>query len=72
MSTEVREILDRIGRLPDTQRSELLQELAARQEQQWVELSRQARQIARERGIDDQSIARAVESLRYGDDADNE
>lgn len=68
MSTAVREILDRIMRLPDADRMELSLQLARQDEQEWTELLREARQAAKQRGLDDQAITRAVESLRYGDD----
>jgi hypothetical protein len=43
MSTEVREILERINKLRQPQRSELLHELFQQDEQEWIALSRQAR-----------------------------
>ena len=66
MSTNVREIIDRITSLPDAERLELRAELARLEEQEWIQLSSQARQLARERGIDDATINQAIESLRYG------
>lgn len=69
MSTAVRKILDRIMQLPDADRMELTLELARQDEQEWAQLLREARQTARQRGIDDQAITRAVESLRYDDNA---
>jgi hypothetical protein len=67
MSTEVREILERIRRLPESDRLELRSELSREEEQEWVQMLTQAREMARQRGIDDAAIVRAVESLRYGD-----
>ena len=64
MSTAVRELLDRIVRLPAEQRAEFESELSRLEEQEWQELRTGARQTARERGIDDGAIARAIESLR--------
>ena len=66
MSTEVREILERIRQLPESDRLELRAEMARAEEEEWAQLAGRARQEARERGIDDEAIARAVESLRYG------
>ena len=70
MSTNVREILERIMKLPDSEQMELREELARQDEQEWAQLSAQARQIAKERGIDDEAIARTIEHLRYGDRSD--
>jgi hypothetical protein len=67
MSTNVREILERIKELPETERAELRAELAREDDKEWERLSEQARQVAKERGIDDETIARTVESLRYGE-----
>jgi hypothetical protein len=67
MSAEVREILERIRRLPEPDRLELRSELSREEEQEWVQMLTQAREMARQRGIDDAAIVRAVESLRYGD-----
>jgi hypothetical protein len=68
MSTVVREILERITQLPAEQRAEFESELSRLEEQEWQGLLAEARQTARARGLDDAAIARAVESLRYGDD----
>jgi hypothetical protein len=67
MSTAVRDILDQIIRLPQEQRAEFESELSRIQEAEWRALIADARQTARQRGIDDDAIARAVESLRYPD-----
>lgn len=69
MSSDVRDILERIVRLPEAQRAELDGALARLEEDEWLRLRAAARQSARERGIDDEAIARAVESSRYGADA---
>lgn len=68
MSTAVQQILEQIERLPQQQRVELQSELSRLEEDEWAGLLREAREAARERGIDDEAITRAVESLRYGDD----
>ncbi len=65
MSTAVREILDQILGLPQEQRAELDSELSRIQEAEWIALVTDARQLARQRGLDDGAIALAVESLRY-------
>ena len=65
MSAEVREILDRIEHLPESEQLELRAELARQDEQEWGQLLTQARKKARQDGLDDDTIARAVESLRY-------
>jgi hypothetical protein len=67
MSGPVQEILDRIHRLPEPQQEELRLELARQEEAEWSDLASAARETARKQGIDDAAIARAVESLRYGD-----
>jgi hypothetical protein len=67
MSTAVREILDRILHLPQDQRAELDSELSRLEEQEWTALVAEARHTARQRNIDDETIVRAVQSLRYGD-----
>ena len=67
MSTAVREILDQILRLPQDQRAELDSELARIEVAEWTTLLPGARAAARQRGIDDDAIVRAVESLRYSD-----
>lgn len=66
MSSDVREILQRIVRLPEAQRAELDDELTRLDEKEWLVLRAEARRTARQRGITDDAIARAVESLRYG------
>lgn len=67
MSTAVRELLDRILSLPQEQRAEFDSELSRIEEAEWAEIITHARKTARQRGIDDDAIARTVESLRYGD-----
>ena len=69
MNGPVQEILNRIRQLPEPQQQELRSELARQDEEEWSNLTKQAREIASQRGIDDAAIARAVESLRYGLDA---
>jgi hypothetical protein len=66
MSTAVLEILKRIDELSESDRLQLQLELARKEEQEWAQLSSQASAQARAQGLDDASIAQAVESLRYG------
>lgn len=66
MSGPVRDILRRIERLPEAEQLELRTELARQEESEWLQLLNHARDEARQRGIDDAAIARAVESLRHG------
>ena len=66
MSTEVKEILTRIERLTVADQLELRAELARQEEQEWKTLSAEARKLVAEKQLDDDAIARAVESLRYG------
>src|SRR5262249_38200831 len=68
MSTNVRDILDRIRQLSEAERLELAMELDRQEEIEWSQLLTEARQETRRRGIDDEAIARAVESLRYKTD----
>ena len=68
MSTEVKDILTRIERLTEADQLALRAALARQEEQEWKALSAAARKLAAEKGLDDAAIARAVESLRYGDD----
>jgi hypothetical protein len=65
--TAVYDILDRIQKLPAADRL-LLDELLAEQEEvEWSQEAAGARQIARERGIDQQAIDRAVHAVRHGE-----
>jgi len=66
VSEAIQEILDRIERLPEEDRLLLEEELAHRAEAEWKEAAQEARRIARERGIDQAAIDRAVRELRYG------
>jgi hypothetical protein len=67
MSTAaVQEILDRIERLSEIERAALDAVLAERLEVEWRQLASAARSAARERGIDQAAIDRAVSDVRYG------
>lgn len=62
----VQEILDRIKQLPDEDRL-LLDELLAEEEgAEWLREASKARRLAREQGIDQEAIDRAVHAVRYG------
>jgi len=69
MSTEVREILERIRQLPDSDRLELWSQWAQQEDAEWKRLALDAREVARQRGVDDEVIASTIESMRYGDKA---
>ena len=66
MTAAVKQILNQIMKLPETDRRELMSELVRRDEREWQELLREVRPIAQQRGIDDEVIARAIEARRYG------
>jgi hypothetical protein len=67
MSTAVRQILDQILGLPQDQRAEFDSELSRIEEAEWLAVIGEAREQARQRGIDDEAVARALETMRYGD-----
>jgi hypothetical protein len=62
----VNEILQKIDQLPSEERMILEQELAQRAEREWREAAEEARRIARERGLDQAAIDKAVHDVRYG------
>ena len=62
----VRDILRRIDQLPEADRLLLEQRLAERSEAEWQREAVTAREVARQRGIDQPAIDRAVEKARYG------
>ena len=65
MSEAVREILHRIEQLPEEDRLILEERLAELAEAEWRREAEQARQMARERGLDQAAIVRAIQDLRY-------
>lgn len=65
--TAVYDILDRIQQLPDEDRLLLDELLAEREQAAWHEEATRARQIAREKGINQETIDRAVHAVRYGE-----
>jgi hypothetical protein len=66
VSEAVREILERIQHLPATDRLELQDVLAQQAEGEWQREAEEARRLARQKGIDQAAIDRAVEKVRYG------
>jgi len=61
----VQEILDKIDKLPEAERLLLEQPLIERAESQWLREAAAARELARQCGIDQDAIDRAVEDVRY-------
>ena len=61
----VQEILERIQQLPAEDRVLLEERLAELAETEWKREAEQARRIARERGLDQAAIDRAVREVRY-------
>jgi pimeloyl-CoA synthetase len=66
MSEAVHDILERIERLPVNERQELEALLAQQAEAEWQREAAEARKLAREKGINQDAIDRAVEKVRYG------
>lgn len=66
MSSAVQDILQRIDQLPTEDRRELETLLAQKTEAEWRHAAIEARLAARERGIDQAAIDRAVEKVRHG------
>ena len=65
MSEAVQEILQSIQLLPAEDRLELEQHLAQMAEAEWQREAEEARRLARQKGIDQAAIDRAVEKVRY-------
>ena len=65
MSEAVREILHRIEQLPEEDRLLLEERLTEIAEVEWKREAELARRAARERGVDQAAIDRAVHDLRY-------
>ena len=64
-SMGVQEILDQIGHLSDEERLRLARRLAETSELDWRQEAEHARLIAREKGIDQTAVDRAVEEVRH-------
>jgi len=65
-SAAVREILQKIDQLPEDERLALERQLAERAEVGWHREAANARELARQRGIDQLAIDRAGEEARNG------
>ena len=65
MSEAVSDILHRIEQLPEEDRLILEERLAELAEAEWKHEAEQARQLARERGLDQAAIDQAIHDLRY-------
>lgn len=65
MSEAVKEILQRIQQLPEEDHLELEEHFAMLAEAEWQREAEEARRIARQQGIDQAAIDRAVEKVRY-------
>ena len=65
VSEAVQEILERIHRLPAEDRLLLEEHLARDAEAEWQREAEAARRLARQKGIDQAAIDRAVEKVRY-------
>ena len=61
----VHQVLDRIKRLSAEDRMLLDKLLAKLEEEEWQREAESARRMARERGVDQEAIDRAVERIRY-------
>lgn len=65
MSDAVLDILQRIQQLSEEQRMILDQKLAELTEAEWKREAEQARRIAREKGVDQAAIDKAIQDVRY-------
>jgi hypothetical protein len=65
MSEAVQEILHNIQQLPAEERLELEEHLAQAAEAEWQREAEVARRLAQQKGIDQATIDRAVEKVRY-------
>ncbi|MFI5455777.1 MAG: hypothetical protein ACHRXM_10035 [Isosphaerales bacterium] len=65
MSEAVREIIHRIEQLPEEDRLLLEERLAEFAEVEWKREAKDARRIARERGLDQAAIDQAIHDVRY-------
>jgi hypothetical protein len=66
VSEAVHDILERIQRLPAEDRLLLEECLAEQAEAEWQREAEEARRLARQKGIDQAAIDRAVEKVRHG------
>jgi hypothetical protein len=63
--SNVQAILDQIQQLPEADRLLLEQRLAELAETEWRRETETARRLAREKGLDQATIDRAIHDLRY-------
>lgn len=63
-TTIIEQILRQIDELAETDRQELEHRLGVRQEAEWQRLAQEAREVARQRGIGQPEIDRAIEAVR--------
>jgi hypothetical protein len=61
----VEQIVQQILQLPEEDRLLLEERLAELAETEWQREAEQARRLARERGLDQAAIDRAIEEIRY-------
>lgn len=66
MSQQVDEILNQIQHLDESERLALEQRLQELGESDWKSEIEQARQLARQQGLDQATIDEAIHELRYG------
>jgi hypothetical protein len=66
MSSTVREILDQIDRLDESQQEELRTALRLRSRAQWEKLAEDERQRTAGQGISEPEVDAAVAEVRYG------
>lgn len=66
MSQQVDSILEQIGRLDCEDRLVLQQRLSELSKAEWLTEAKQARAVALELGINQQTIDKAVDEVRYG------
>jgi hypothetical protein len=62
----VRDILNQIDKLQEADRLALEQRLAERAEAEWICEARSARELARQKGVEQSVIDEAIEHVRYG------
>jgi hypothetical protein len=65
MSEAVHDILERIQRFPAADRLLLEEQLAEQAEAEWQREATEARRLARQNGIDQAAIDRAIEKVRH-------
>jgi hypothetical protein len=63
----VYEIFERIRQLPEEDRLLLDDLLAQLEDAEWRDEAARARQMAREKGVDQETIDRAVHAVRHGE-----